>query len=270
MTNPYVMPQELLDGLDRHSRESFLYRAASVRIVFETSMDFIAGLLPPFLELPDEPLCTVSIGKDCQLLYPEDTLQMGNQYYDFSMVSFACKYKDGILDAPACTTVVMYLNQEFPIYEGREVWGEAKRLANTQLFMHGDELEAYVERYGKRIIHAKLKLGKEIQSPPPTSVYDVGFKATLSQTGEGFESDPIIIAARKDGQSIYKREATGTFELAGGPVDPLDEIPIGKVRELSFAMTNILHTCPLTPEIFPDHKALLPYYMGKMYEHPRV
>lgn len=266
MSNPFVATQKQIDEMIASRKQGAVYDTNVVSASFETTMDFIAGLLPPFAQLPDKPTGFVSVQKARQHDYPGNLIGMGIPYIDLSMIGFACKYKD--IKEPVYTIVAMYVDRECFRYEGREVWGAPMRSGKSEISAFGKTINGLTERNGTRLISIDLEMEKEVE-PTDTVSYDLSVKTALHHQGwKNLEPQPVIVLRRIETHTVLKRTGPGVLKLTGGSFDPLGEIPIVSVGEISYSQATMKYTCP-TSEIYPDAEAIKPYYVGKMYDLAR-
>jgi acetoacetate decarboxylase len=98
----------------------------------------------------------------------------------------------------------------------------------------GDSVRGRFERMGFTLADFVGTLGDEIDIPPKDKV-DFYFKCSPSPDGKGFDTEPALVHVRRHEEARNGRTVDGTLTLEGSPVDPLGDIPIGRILSLELA-----------------------------------
>lgn len=125
--------------------------------------------------------------------------------------------------------VGMYMDTDAAILYGREVFGEPKKQASTQLRRANGHASAWVERHGERIIYLEAELTEDT-GPLDTTGVNFNIKATPAANGDGLEDDAVVTVADFDVHFTVTMAGTGSMRLRSNGHDPLDSIPITDIR----------------------------------------
>jgi acetoacetate decarboxylase len=160
--------------------------------------------------------------------------------------------------------LAMYMDTDAAILYGREVFGEPKKQATSQVRRAGNRATAWVERHGERIIYIEAELDEDT-GPLVTTGLNFNIKATPSCTGEGLEDDAVVTAADFDVRFTGSRSGPGAVRLRSNPHDPVGSIPILDVRGAVwqegdlYASTRRVATIPSAE--------FAPYYYGRVDDY---
>jgi acetoacetate decarboxylase len=214
---------------------------------FLSEADFIASVLPPPLEPADAPAVTAMVGR-----------WQSNCVGDFhgGAIYVAARH-DGIDGA---YVLAMYMDGDVPTIYGRDLFGEPKKLAESQVHRHGTESGGWVERFGVRLIELRASLPEEL-GPSESEGINFNFKARPAANGVGLEEDAILTRASFQTIVVGGRSGTGTVVLRGNIHDPLHEIPIVSVVGASFVECDLIAHCEAVATVPADQ--FLPYHYGR-------
>lgn len=234
------------------------FTAQNLTIEFETEMDYIKETLAPCFEAPDKPIGWVNVSK-----YQSDFCGE----FDCGIVYFPIKYtaKDG-KKYDGTTMIQIYVGNDMPVTIGREMWGEGKKTALSQIYLDGEEIYGYVERNGVRIIQISATMGPDQGAQPETAADNFEFKAVPDCKGWGTQNDPIVLDMHAVDEFRVYREGKGEVILTGTDVDPLDDIPIKKVGGVTYSEGSSIWTIPFYDVLEGQGEAFLPYMYGQKYD----
>ena len=77
-------------------------------------------------------------------------------------------------------------------------------------------------------------LGAPIEIPPKDKV-DFYFKCSPSPDGKGFDTEPALVHVRRHEEARDGRAIDGTLTLGESPLDPIVDIPVGRIVSMQFA-----------------------------------
>jgi acetoacetate decarboxylase len=216
-------------------------------VQFLTDPDTLERLLPPPLRPGPEPLATVTVGR-----------WQSNFLGDFcgGVVSLTARH-DGV---DGGYVLAIYMDCEPPIAFGRDVFGEPKKRATSGLFRDGDQVHAWIERHGCRLVELRARLGDEL-GPSRGERFTFNFKARTAAGGRGLEEDAILTRTRFAVQTRSQRAGSGTVELVSSVHDPLAEVTIVEVRRATYGEDTSSPTSAAVARV--PGAEFMPYHYGR-------
>src|SRR5580658_6876914 len=181
-------------------------------IDFLTTPEFVASVLPPGLEPATEPLVTAMVGR-----------WRSNCVGDYAGGAIYLMARHKGIEAPY--VLAMYMDADHAIMLGRDVFGEPKKRATSNLFRRGNAMHGYVERLGVRLIDIKAVLDKDL-GPGTASGANFNIKATPAADATSCEDDAVVTLAEFDNTLTVRREGRASLVLGSTPHDPLRDIEI--------------------------------------------
>ncbi len=160
--------------------------------------------------------------------------------------------------------LAMYMDTDAAIIYGREVFGEPKKQATTQLRRANGHAMAWVERHGERIIHLEAELTEDTGALETTGV-NFNIKATPACNGDGLEDDAVLTIADFDVRFSVTMAGSGAMRLRGNGHDPLDSIPIKDIRGAVWQEGDLLAQARRAATIPADDFA--PYYFARIDDY---
>lgn len=160
--------------------------------------------------------------------------------------------------------IAMYMDSDSAILYGREVFGEPKKQATSQLRRANGRAMAWVERHGERIIHLEAELTEDT-GPLDTTGVNFNIKATPACSGDGLESDAIVTAADFDVHFTVTMAGAGAMRLRGNGHDPLDSIPLREIRGAVWQEGDLLAQSRVVATIPADDFA--PYFFARIDDY---
>lgn len=216
-------------------------------VEFLSDPDFVAAVLPPPLEPAGTPAVNAMIGR-----------WQSNCVADFfgGAIYVAARH-EGI---EGRYVLAMYMDNDVPTIYGRDLFGEPKKLARSQLHRRGDSFNAWLERGGVRIIELRADLPEDL-GPSEGEGVNFNFKARPAANGVGLEEDAIL--TRATFQSIVRvaRGGSGSLALRGTVHDPLDEIPVAEITGASYVECDLIARCESVATVPAD--VFIPYHHGR-------
>ena len=160
--------------------------------------------------------------------------------------------------------LAMYMDNDSSILFGREVFGEPKKQAVTQLRRANGRASAWVERHGVRILQLEADLVEDT-GPDDQKGLNFNIKAVASADGEGLEGDAIVTAADFDVRFTATSAGDGGVAVRGNGHDPLDSIPILDARGAVWQEGDLLARARRVATI--PAKEFAPYYFARVDDY---
>jgi acetoacetate decarboxylase len=214
---------------------------------FLTDEAVVAQILPPPLEPADTPRITAMVGR-----------WQSNCVGDFHGGAIYVSSRYNGVDGDY--VLAMYMDGDVPTIYGRDLFGEPKKLATSQLHRHGDACNGWVDRNGVRIIELNGIVDQQGE-PFEAEGVNFNFKARPAADGHGLEEDAILTQATFETKATTVREGTGTVTLRGTVHDPLDELPVREVLRAAFLECDLIASCQAVATTPKD--VFLPYHHGR-------
>src|SRR3954452_3086471 len=129
-------PEEV--GLIEAALSAPRWTGEHLSIQFLSDPGTVERLLPPPLEPAEAPVATVTVGR-----------WQSNCLGDFGGGALYLSARHDRVEGSY--VLVIYMDSEPPLVFGREVFGEAKKLARSGLFRDGGRVHGWVDRNGARL-----------------------------------------------------------------------------------------------------------------------
>jgi acetoacetate decarboxylase len=120
----------------------------------------------------------------------------------------------------------------------------------------GDRLQARFDRMGFPLAVFEGSLGAAIDIPALDKV-DFYFKISPSPDGKGFDTEPALVHVRRHEEARDGRTIDGTLTLHDSPLDPIADIPVGRIVSMQYAQVATTQTGEVVERVPADW--LLPY-----------
>jgi acetoacetate decarboxylase len=198
--------------------------STAVTVIWETDPDVIRAVLPPPLEL-SEPLARIRFA----------TVNMGTGIPVFGAGWFGVRARHGSVEGEY--PLFMPMTTEQATIGGRETYGEPKKIGAVAIDVDGDQLHAKFERMGFVLAEIAGTIGDAIDIPDRDKV-DFYFKCSPSPDGKGFDTEPGLVHCHRHEEAREGRAIDGTFTVNESPLDPIVDIPIGKIVSMQFAQVT--------------------------------
>jgi acetoacetate decarboxylase len=217
--------------------------STAVTVVWETDPDAIRAVLPPPLE-PSDPLARIRFA----------TVDMGTGIPVFGAGWFGVRARHGNVEGEYA--LFMPMTTEQATIGGRETYGEPKKIGNVTISVDGDNVRANFDRMGFPLAVCEGTLGGAIEIPVKDKV-DFYFKISPSPDGKGFDTEPALVHCRRHEEARAGRALDGTLTLHDSPIDPIADIPVGRIVAMEFAQVSTVQTGEVVERVPADW--LLPY-----------
>ncbi len=217
--------------------------STAVTVVWETDPEVIRAVLPPPLE-PSEPLARIRFA----------TVDMGAGIPVFGAGWFGVRARHGRVEGEY--PLFMPMTTEQATIGGRETYGEPKKIGSVSIDVDGDAVHAQFARMGFPLAEVRGTLGAAIDIPPRDKV-DFYFKCSPSPDGKGFDTEPALVHVRRHEEARAGRAIDGTLRLLESPVDPIADIPVGRIVSMQYAQVATTQSGEVVERVPADW--LLPY-----------
>jgi len=217
--------------------------STALTVVWETDADMIRAVLPPPLE-PSEPLARIRFA----------TVNMGTGIPIFGAGWFGVRARHGSQEGEYA--LFMPMTTEQATIGGRETFGEPKKIGAVSIAVDGDTVTASIQRMGFTLATVTGTLGASIEVAPKDKV-DFYFKCSPSPDGKGFDTEPALVHVHRHEEARNGRVIDGALTLNGSPVDPLADVPIGRILSMELAEVTTTQHGEVVERVPSDW--LLPY-----------
>jgi acetoacetate decarboxylase len=217
--------------------------STAVTVIWETDPEVIRAVLPPPLE-PSEPLARIRFA----------TVDMGTGIPVFGAGWFGVRARHGSVEGEY--PLFMPMTTEQATIGGRETFGEPKKIGQVSIDVDGDNVVARFARLGFTPAELRGTLGDAIDIPARDKC-DFYFKCSPSPDGKGFDTEPALVHTYRHEEARDGRAIDGTLQLTESPVDPIVDIPVGKIVSMQFAQITTEQHGEVVERVPADW--LLPY-----------
>jgi acetoacetate decarboxylase len=216
----------------------------AITAIYETDPEIIAAVLPPPLEPPSEPLVRATI----TIVDMPGLPTFGAGYY-----AVRARHEGTEGEYP----LFMPMTTEQATVGGRETYGEPKKIANVFVERDGDNVRGVVERLGFTVIEIAGRIAEDLPLPGERTKTDFYFKFLPNPDGKGFDNDPALVYCYKKERARLLQRVEGRIALGESPIDPVADIVVREVREITFAERTTFQTGEIHSRVPSDW--LLPY-----------
>jgi acetoacetate decarboxylase len=229
-------------------KEARFVGSEMLSVDFLTSPQTVLGVLPPGFEPAAEPLMTAMVGRwrsNCVGDYCGGALYVMARYQGIEAPYVLC----------------MYMDTEPALMYGREILGEPKKRATSNLYRRGSSMHGYIERNGVRLIDIRAQLGRDI-GPGKVSGANFNIKATPDPSGTTCQDDAAVTLAEFNNVLTTRREGEGTLVLRSSPLDPCADIDIVRIKGAAYVEGDLMAHAKTIGRI--DKDRFFPYLLGRM------
>ncbi len=221
----------------------------SLTVLFETTPQAIAALLPPPLEPTAEPLGSAWVGEvrnsNCVGPFLGAALYLRARYQD--ILGSYC--------------VTMPMSTAEAVIFGRELYGEPKKLAKIVFEREGEHIWGSAERHDIRYLSLRGRMsGRAATGRHETSNFY--FKYLPRPDGSGFDHPPVLVHVTSEANVQAAERGKGELVLRDSPHDPLADIPVSQVIEAVYTEGHVYTRGRVLCEVDPE--AFLPYAFARI------
>ena len=243
----FVKTAEEIAEIERVLSAPRFLHGEQLRVDFLTDSRTVDRLLPPPLKPLEIPAASVGIGR-----------WQGSGIGDYAGGSVYLGARYG--DIEGGYALAMWMNTEASVRFGREMFGEPKKLASTNLIRSGKGVHAWIERDGVRLVDLHAELGEDL-GPDHAIRPAFNFKSRTAANGIGLEGPAILTRTLFDTSARSRREGAGSVTFGSTVHDPLDEIEVISVVRAEFQEHDISARCEALAMVPAEQ--FIPYHHGR-------
>ena len=217
--------------------------STAVTVLWETDLDVIKAVLPPPLE-PASATARIRFA----------TVDMGTGIPVFGAGWFGVRARHGNVEGEY--PLFMPMTTEQSTIGGRETYGEPKKIGAVSIDIDDDHVTARFERMGFKLAELTGKLAGGVKIAPKDKV-DFYFKCSPSPDGKGFDTEPALVHCYRHEEARTGRMIDGTLTLGDSPLDPIADIPVGRIISMEYAQVTTSQTGEVVERVPADW--LLPF-----------
>jgi acetoacetate decarboxylase len=244
----FVKTREEIARLEHVLKHPRFVGAEMLTIDYLTTNSIVRSILPPGLEPAADPLITAMVGR-----------WRSNCVADFAggAIYVAARHKD----IEAAYVLAMFMDTDQAIMFGRDLFGEPKKRAVSDLRRNGSSIHGYVERCGVRLIDIRAELTTDL-GPATAHGANFNIKAVPASDGVGCEDDPYLTLAEFDNTLCVRKEGPGTLLLGSSVHDPLADIKVVQLRKATYIEGDLISRCRTIARL--PGKEFVPYLYGRL------
>ncbi len=210
-------------AIDEEGQPAFVPMRA-LRCVYETDAEAVQAIVPRPLEVARDPQVHVSIA-----MLREARVANGPPPEVASAVLAVRVAYDGV---EGLYPIMMPTSSEQLLVQGRERFGEPRKLARVELFEQDGHVRASVERAGIRLLRIEGTSGTT-QAPFEEEEVAWCFKVFPGcRPSRGFDQDPQLVRLDWLHRHDRVRPVSGTISLEESALDPVADLPIRRLVRL--------------------------------------
>jgi acetoacetate decarboxylase len=220
-----------------------------ISVEFVTTGEFARKVLPPCFDVA-EPRGLVTVSHWQAGVCGE---------FESAAVMLLARYGD-VVGTYFLTLVV---SGDMPVTLGRELWAEPKKRGSAHFYRDGDDIYAFGERNGTRLVEIEATFGPEL-GPSSTQTRALELGAQLTHAGH-LAGDPFVVVCDVHRSLTSTREGKGTLRLNGTAFDPVDEIPLLAVGRAAHYTGDSSYT-EVARHPLPNGDHFLPFILGRSFD----
>src|SRR4051794_30707002 len=201
------------------------YEGERVKVLFRTDPDFLQDVLPPCFEPAPEPRAMATVTR---------SRNDGEGSLETRFVAASLFVRARFRGVEGWHHLSMFLTGDMPITIGREMFGEAKKLADVKLDVSASHVHGYAERHNTRVLEIEAELGDDV-GPRVIDDHFLDLKCFLDAQALDRGSDPTVPVAPSHSDVRVHHEATGPLPLRSPDEDPCGTVPVVAVESISYA-----------------------------------
>lgn len=235
-------------------------RHSTAYLTFETTPEFARSVLPPCLQVPENPKVTISVGAFMEVIgeYPN---RSGRDRA--ALIDITAKYgdKEGIYYLTVVET------EEVNVETGRELWGMPKKLGTVDFFEDGSRLFAFVERKGFKLIEIDADQGPELGAQADSVDHYFELRGHFGPNGAALSNVELVVFELDSVTDRFRELRNPSVQLGESPVDAgVATIPLGNFvgggncgGETAYQIVDVV-------ALDADGFDYAPYLLGRLYD----
>jgi acetoacetate decarboxylase len=217
----YVRSLEQVKQIQEATPELLNNSVRSIRCVYETEPAIAKALVPRPLDATPRPEICVT--------FSEVSIHISDDFsFDIGSVIFG---PSALYDGQqGMCQIVMAMTTEQAVVQGRERYGEPKKIAQVEFSRDGDRVHASSSRMGIAYLEVSGSLGEEL-GPRKFDERAFCFKAFPScDPGKDFDYDPLLVQLtwRHEHRNVWRVDGA-ELTLRDSPFDPVADIPVRRL-----------------------------------------
>lgn len=250
----YVKNAEELAAAERP--QAYESHIKSLRGLYETDPGIPEALLPAPLVAAPQPLVEVAFSEVSIQVQPGFNIDIG------SMIFGVRATYEGV---EGTYLITMVMTAEGAVVQGRERYGEPKKLGEVTLKRDGDQVSASVSRQGMTYIEASGTLGAD-QGAREYTQHCYCFKVLPScEPGKDFDVDPLLTRLKWEQSHEFVHAVDGKVTLEDSMLDPVADLPIRKLVSLEYDEGTALSSGEVLGPVPGDN---LKAFLHQRYDDP--
>lgn len=235
------------------------YEGERVKVLFQTTPEFVEEVLPPCFAPAPEPRGLVTITR---------ARSDGDGALDTSYVAATLFVRAMFGEVEGWHHLSMLITGDMTTTIGREMFGESKKRADVHLDVEGSHVHGYAERHGSRLIEIEAECGEDL-GPRSFDETFLDLKCFLDSGALDLEYDPIVKVVPCAYQVRTYRECRGTLSLRSSNEDPCGSVPVVTVDAVIYDTHHSKYQHADRHQI-DGRDGYLPYVMGRSYDFSNV
>lgn len=235
-------------------------RGPGAYLTFATSAEYARSVLPPCLEVADDPQITLFVGSFMEIFegYPNrpgrDTA---------ALIGINARY--GGIEGSYFLTVIE--TEEVNVTTGREIWGMPKKIGSVDAWDDGKKFWSYVERKGHRLVEMEAEVGPEVGPQEDSVDYYFELRGRFAPDLSAC-TDTDLVVFEMAAKTFRFRELTAPHvTLSGSPFDRgLDTIELGDFVEGGLTGGETGYHVAQVVDLHNDGYDYRPYLLGRFYD----
>lgn len=260
----YVWSEEQVRNfLDIFHSENTHTHSCFVNVEFETTAKFARSVLPPCLDVPENPTITISVGLMRESF--KGRLQQGNEIraeeeIGWIVIKAVHEGREGIY------SLQEIVSGDYEVSSGREFWGNPKKRGSAQIYSDSKTVYAWAERHGTRVIEIEASLGNDLPTTTDERSRYFTIKYDFAPDGSGFASDPSLVTLNNGWDTLYGKELNDVrVALRPNGFDPVDTLELGNIVSATMTYGGGGYLVERVDRL-EGGKTYLPYVLGRIFD----
>lgn len=235
-------------------------RGANAWLTFATTEKYARSVLPPCLDVAEEPQITIAIGSFMEI-YENFPNRPGRD----TAALIGINARMGELEGTYYLTVIE--GEEVNVATGREVWGMPKKMGSIDYWEDGRRLWAYVERKGHLLLELEADLGPERGEQGISTDYYFELRGHFAPDLSTLTS-PELVVFEMPSDTFRFRELTDPHVVTGGsPFDRgVETLELGAFVSGGLSGGETGYRVTEVRDLTDDGHDYAPYLLGRLYD----
>jgi hypothetical protein len=235
-------------------------RGANVYLTFATTPEYARSVLPPCLEVTEDPQLTISFGSFMEIFddYP-------NRPGRDSAALIGVNARLGDVEGTYYLTVIEA--EEVNVTTGREVWGMPKKIGTVDFWEDGRRLWAYVERKGHRLVELEAEVGPELGEQGLSTEIYFELRGHFAPDLSSVSSPELVVFEMPSDTYRFRELSHPHVVLAGSPFDRgVGTLPLGQFITGGLSGGETGYRVTQVRDLSGDGHDYMPYLLGRFYD----